>query len=108
LSARAGALRGRAEALLGPCARLGGLDLAVAGRRGRDELVEQRERDRGDLVDRPHERGFVRFRRRRGAADLAHVLERSRADLVLGGRWVEGVERLDVSAHGFELRRRPS
>ena len=98
------ALRGGAVALLGPSPRLRGLDVAVARRRVRDEVVEQVRGDVRDLVDGAGEDGFVGLRRLRRAADLAHVLERRRADLVVRRARLEVVERSDVPAHGFSSR----
>ena len=78
---------------------LGGLDLAVARRRGGHERGEQAARRGGDLLDGPVERGLVRLRRLRRAADLADVLERGRLDLLgCGGRF-EVMENTDVSTH---------
>ena len=82
---------------------LGGLDLAVLRRRVGHELAEQALAHRGHLVDGPLERLGVRLRRLREAADLADVLERGCADLVLGGRWIEVMECSDVAAHASRL-----
>src|SRR5688500_3690253 len=90
---------GGCVALLRPLARPLGLDLAVLRRSRRDERVDQPPRRVGDLVDRRLEGRLVRLRRLRDAADLADVLERGAADLVLGRRGLEVVERMDVSAH---------
>src|SRR5882724_10295516 len=80
------------------------LDLAVLRRRGRHELVEQPLGRCSDLVDRAGEGFRVRLRRLREAADLADVLERGVADLLVCGGWLEVVERMDVSAHAHILR----
>jgi hypothetical protein len=63
-------------------------------RRGRDGLHGGIE---GGLVGL---RGFVE------AADLAHVLQRSRADFIRAGGRLEMVEGLDVAAHGRLLLRK--
>src|SRR3954447_13951233 len=76
-----------------------GLDLAVLGRRGRDEVGEQPARGLGDLLDGAREGCFVGLRRLRRAADLADVLERCVPDLGLAGRRLEVVQRADVAAH---------
>ena len=55
-----------------------------------------------DLVDRAVERLLVGLRRLREAADLADVLQRGGADLVLGRRRLEVVERADVAAHAIQ------
>src|SRR5438876_10852802 len=81
-----------------------GLDHAVLRRRGRHELVEQPLRRRSDFVDRAGESFRVRLRRLREAADLADVLQRGVADLLVRGGWLEVVERVDVSAHAYILR----
>src|SRR3954447_3182992 len=73
--------------------------LAVARRRRRHELAEQARRRGCDLVDRARERSLVRLRRLREAADLAHVLDGCGAHLVVGGRRLEVVQRVDVAAH---------
>ena len=57
----------------------------------------------GHLVHRTLERLGVRLRRLREAADLADVLERRGADLVLSRRRLEVVERSDVAAHASRL-----
>src|SRR6266550_3779342 len=79
-------------------------DLTILGRGGRHELLEQAVRSRGNLVDRAGESCLVRLRRLREAADLAHVLERGVADLLVRGGWLIVVERVDVPAHADILR----
>ena len=81
------------------------LDFAVLRRGVRDQRVEQPLRRGCDLLDCAREGFLVRLRRLREAADLAHVLERGRLDLVPRRRRLEVVERVDVSAHGRLLRR---
>src|SRR5262249_22714104 len=76
-----------------------GLDLAVLGSRGRDEVVEQVLREVRDLVHRTVEHGLVGFRRLGHAADLAHVLQRGGVNLFGGRGRIEVVENADVSAH---------
>src|SRR5215212_9920422 len=65
-------------------AALLGLDLAVLGRRRRDQVVEQVLREVRDLVDRAVEGILVGGRRSRGAADLAHELQRGVVHLLRG------------------------
>src|SRR5947209_20361446 len=86
-------------ALRRPRPRFGRLGLAVLGRRGGLELVQELHRRGGDSVNSAVERCLVRARGLGEAADLADVLERRGADLVLAGRWIEVVEGADVSAH---------
>src|SRR5215218_10698066 len=74
-SRRSRRLDRRAVALRRPGARLLRLDLAVLGRSGGDQGVEQPCRGLGDLGDRPVEGLGVHLRRAGAAADLAHVLE---------------------------------
>src|SRR5918992_364401 len=95
-----GELRG--VALGGPGAALCRLDLAVLGRGGRHELVEQLGRGRRDGVHGALEGLGVGPRGLRGAADLADVLQRGVAYLLLGGRRLEVVERADVATHAAE------
>src|SRR6266566_5710595 len=80
-----------------------GLNFAVFRRCGRHELLEQPLRRRCDLVDRPGEGFLVRLRGLREAADLADVLERGVADLLVRSGWLEVVERVDVPAHAAIL-----
>src|SRR5215212_7387324 len=94
---------GGGVALGGTLAQLRRLDLAVLRRRGRHERVEQPRRDLDDLVDRAIEGFLIRLRGLRRAADLAHVLERRGADLLLGGGWLEVVKGADVAAHAYEV-----
>src|SRR5262245_25388938 len=75
-----------AEARDRPCLGLGCLDLTVLGRGGRGQRVDQPLRGHGDVMDGVVERVLVDQRGLRAAADLAHVLQRSRVDLVGGGR----------------------
>ena len=56
-------------------------------------------RDLGHFLDGALERGRVRLRGLGEAADLAHILHRRRAHLVLARGGLEVVERSDVSAH---------
>src|SRR5262249_41189676 len=85
---------------------LGGLDLPVLRRRGGPQLGEQLRRRRGDGVERPLKRLPVGLRRLVEAADLADVLERRGADLLVGGGGIEVVERSDVSAHASSVTMR--
>src|SRR5690349_10886948 len=74
----------RGEALPRPLASPFRLDLAVPGRRGRDQRVKQPHRRGGDLLDGSLERGLVGLGWLGGSADLAHVLERRGANLLVG------------------------
>src|SRR3954451_5152437 len=89
-------------ARLGPCAALGRLLLAVLGRSGGHQVVEQVLSDVGDLVDGAVEGLLVRRGRPGRPADLAHELERRVAHLLRGGGRLEVVERSDVAAHDTE------
>ena len=91
-------LNGR-EALSRPLSGPGGLDLAVLRRRRRHEGCHQTARRGGDLVHGAREGFLVRLRRLGEAADLADVLERGAADLFLGRRRLEVVQRSDVATH---------
>jgi 8-oxo-dGTP diphosphatase len=71
------------------------------------EVVEQRGGGGGHCVDRMAERLSVMPGRRAKAADLAHVLQRGGADIVVGN--LLGVGRakgLDAPAHGYDGTRR--
>src|SRR5690606_24793931 len=97
---------------LSTCAGLGRLDLAVLGRSGGGEAVEQVARGGGDLTDRRVEGLLVGPGWLRGAADLADVLQRRGLHRVVGGRGREVVEGADVAAHvrhgtPISLRRGP-
>ena len=90
---------------LRPGPRLGGLDLAVLGRRGRHQVVDEVPGDVRDLADRLVEHGLVGRRRLGRAGDLAHELQGRRVDLVVGRGRLEVVEGADVPAHGPSVRR---
>src|SRR4051812_26172827 len=79
-------LRRDRVARLRALAGLGRLDLAVLGRGRGDELGQQPLGDLGDGVDRAVKRLVVGLRRLGEAADLADVLQRGGAHLVLAGR----------------------
>src|SRR6266511_4114500 len=79
------------------------LSLAISGRRGRHQFVEEPLRRVCDSVHCPVESLGVRLRRLREAADLAHVLQGGGVDVLFPRRWLEVVERLDVSAH-FDIQ----
>lgn len=81
------------------------LGLAVLRRSGRDEILEQVLRQVRDLVDGAVERRLVRLRRLGHAADLAHVLQRRRVDLVRARGRIEVVENANIPAHGARLLR---
>src|SRR5215831_5466317 len=80
--ARSALPRGHAVAMRAARAGLGGLDLAVLGRRRGLERVDQPPRRAGDLDDGAIERIVVRAARLPRAADLAHVLQRRGVDLL--------------------------
>ena len=82
-----------------PCARLGDLFRAVTRWCVRFERAEKGTGDCCYLVNRGKECSFVGFRWLVEAGDLAHELERGRANLVLGHGWREIEEDSDISAH---------
>src|SRR5262249_50031039 len=84
----------------GAGARLRRLDLAIAGRSGGHEGVEQFMRHLRHLLHRVAERGLVRLGGPRESTQLAHELQGGRADLFVGGGRFEVMQRLDVSTHG--------
>ena len=92
------------EALFGAGSRLCRLDLAVLRRRRRDQAVEQLPGRLDNRFDRLLEGLGVRLGGLGRAADLAHVLQRRRLDLVLGRGWIEIVEGPDISAHEADSR----
>src|SRR5918911_4752598 len=87
---------GGREALLGAGSAASRFGVAVLRRRVRHEIGEQVHGGVRDLFDGAVERRLVGLRRLREAADLADVLKRGRADLVLGRRRLEVEERLNV------------
>src|SRR5579884_1336118 len=82
------------------------LDLAVPGRSVRLEAREQTLGGGCHLGDRIGEGLLVDPRGLREAADLAHVLERGRLDLLTGGRRLAVVEGSDVPAHAASVAAR--
>src|SRR6188508_3400327 len=82
-----------------PFARLGGFDLAIPRGRRRLERGKKLAGDGGNLVDGREERGFVGLRRLVKTADLAHELQRGRANLLVRHRRGEIEEDPDVSTH---------
>jgi len=80
-------------------ARLRGLHLAVAGRRLRDQRVEQLARRAGYPVYRALEGRLICLRRVVQPAQLSNKLERRSADLFIRCRRREVVQGLDVTAH---------
>ena len=100
-------LKSSGEALSRPRLRLPGLLLTVARRGVGHQRREQACRSRRDLVDGAIEGSLVGPRRTGRAAQLAHELERRRADLVPGRRRLEVRERPDVAAHGHTMSRSP-
>src|SRR5262249_40970716 len=95
-------LRGVAGGRAG--AGLGGLDLAVLRRRGRHQIVDQLLRRCPSRLHRALERRRIRLRGLRGAADLAHVLQRGVVDLFTRGGWGEIVELADIATHEPDRR----
>src|SRR6202035_2099090 len=93
------------EAALGARLRLGALQLAVAGRRGGGEAVEQPPAGRRDLLGGAEEGLLVGLRGAVGAGDLAHELEGCGVDLLVGRGGIEVEEDADVSAHDRASRR---
>src|SRR5436190_1771112 len=91
------------EALFRASPPLRRLDVAILRRRRGRELARQPGRHRGDVVDRPRERLGIGLGGLVEAADLADVLQRGLADLLIGRRGLEVVEVADVSAHGQSL-----
>lgn len=77
----------------------GGLFLSILRRGAGGEGIQQSSGNRGNLIDRRHEGGFVRFRRSVKSAYLSHELERSRANLLGRGGRIEVEERPDIPAH---------
>src|SRR4051812_1006050 len=73
-----------------------GLHLAVLGRRGGHQVVEEVLGRVGDLVHRTVEDLLVDRGRARGATDLAHELECGVLHLLRGRGWLEVVQRADV------------
>ena len=102
---RSGARRGRRDARDWPSALHGTLtsllrfDKAVPRWCARHERVEQPVCGGRNFIDRPVERGLVRFRRFRRSTELPHELQRRRANLVVRGGRFEVGEHLDVAAH---------
>src|SRR4051812_10062744 len=89
---------GSGEPLARALACLAGFLLAVARRCVDLQRSDQPARRFRHLVDGAVECRLVGARRPRGATELAHELQRRRADLVLGGRRLEVRQRLDVAA----------
>src|SRR3954470_20718283 len=87
-------------------ARLLPLDLAVLGRRGGGEVLQQVRRRVGDGLDRLVEGGLVGLAGLRAAADLADVLECGCPHLLRRGGGLEVVELSDVAAHASTVGRR--
>src|SRR5262245_39447225 len=90
-------LRAGAEALCRARARPGRFLLTVARMRGRGQRIDQPPRDAEDLVHRPVEGRLVGFRWRRETGQLAHELQRRRADLLVGCGRLEVEQGLDAS-----------
>jgi len=88
------------EALGGAGFGFGGFLIAIFGRGGGFEGLEELEGYRGDLVDGVLEGGFIGFGRLVEAGDFADELERGGADFVGSDRRVEVIKSFDVAAHG--------
>ena len=86
-----------------PLARLAELLFAVARWGVGLERIDETPRGGGDLVDGEVERLLVGARGACGPTQLAHELQRRRADLVVARRRLEVRQRLDVPAHGLVL-----
>src|SRR5918992_648647 len=95
-----GELRG--VAFGGPGAAFCGFHLAVLWWGVGYEVVEQLRRGRRDGVHGALEGLGVGPRGLRVAADFADVLQRGVANLLLGGRRLEVVERADIATHAAE------
>jgi len=78
-------------------------DRTVARRRGGDQGIQQFAGGLRHLRHRPVEGLLIGFRGARTAAELAHELQRRGADLRLGRRRGEIVQRLDGPAHDGAL-----
>jgi hypothetical protein len=81
---------------------LGGFNFAISRRRVGIEGLEKVSANRGDVVDRSLERGFVCFRGLVESRDFSYELERSGADFVWSDRRFEIEKRLDVATHGSD------
>jgi hypothetical protein len=92
--------RRMAKALRGSSPSLRRFRVAVAGRRVRDQGLEQMFRGMSDVVHSTIESFFVRFRGFRKTTQLADELKRRSTNLVLGRRRQEVMKGLNVSAHG--------
>src|SRR5262249_53682292 len=90
---------GRAEAVRRALARLRRLDLAIARRSGGHEGVEQFVRRLRHLLHRAVESGLVCLGRPRKSTQLAHELQRGRADFFVRGRGFEVMQRPNVTKH---------
>ena len=93
--------RGRAEAFGGARLRLGRFFLAVARRAVVVSESTSRRATSKTSLDGAVEGGLVGLRRRREARQLAHELQRRRADLVVGRGRCEVEQCLDAPAHAF-------
>jgi hypothetical protein len=82
-----------------PCASLGSLDLAILGRRGRDQGIEQPSHRRRDFIHGVIEGRLVGDGRASEAAHLANELERRRPDLLVSDGRLEVVQGSDIPAH---------
>ena len=63
--------------------------------------MQQSRRDFCDFFHRGEERGFIRFRGLGEAADLAHELQRCRANFFWGYGRIEIEQRFDIAAHSW-------
>jgi hypothetical protein len=94
-----------AKSLGSPGAGFGGFLIAILGRGGGLERLEELERDARDLLDGGGEGGFVGFGGLVEAGDFSDELKRSGADFVGSDGWIEIIESFDVAAHRVLLRR---
>src|SRR5690349_12623832 len=80
------------------------LSLPIPRRRGGHQAVQQLARGRGDSLYRRIEGLSIRLGRTSGAAELPDELQGGGLHFVIGRRWGEVVESLDISAHKLTLK----
>ena len=88
-----------AESLRGASFRLGRLFFSIFRRRGGFEQKEKARRNARYFIHCSQERGFVRLRRLREAADFSHELERGSFNLFGSDGRIEVEESFDIPAH---------
>jgi hypothetical protein len=76
-----------------------GIFFAIARRGVGFERMKKTSRDFGDLIDRGHERAFVRLGGFVEAGDLPHELQRGRMHLFGSDRRIEVEKNFDIPAH---------